>query len=223
MTDYKLVRMKRKSISLSLDKDGLPLIKAPYSVSIDHINKFYYDNREWLAFRRIEYTKREEKRRGALNSDVNSLTLFGRDYAVTHEQSPYGFDWKTFNLPDESFAVLKPYIIGLYRKIAEADIPTRVKKYAPLVGVEPSCVKVNSASTRWGSCSGKASLNFSWKLILAPESVIDYVVVHELCHIKYMNHSPEFWNEVSKVIPDWKEKRDMLRDVQRLIGDKALE
>ena len=98
-----------------------------------------------------------------------------------------------------------------------------MKRYAEIVGVSPTAVKINSASTRWGSCSSKGSLNFSWKLILAPEDVSDYVVVHELCHIKHMDHSPAFWAEVGKVIPDWRDKREALKDVQKLIGDKALE
>ena len=223
MTKYRLVRMNRKSISLSLDKDGVPVIKAPYSAPAEIIDRFYNNKKDWVEAQIEKYTAREAERRKVLDSDVKMLTLFGREYPVTHENRPYGFDWMTFNLPDESFAELKPYIISIYRRIALADIPQRVRKYAQMIGVSPSAVKINSASTRWGSCSAKASLNFSWKLILAPDDVIDYVVVHELCHIKHMNHSPEFWSEVGKIVPDWREKRESLKDVQKLLGDSALE
>ncbi len=222
-TEYKLVRMNRKSLSMSIDKDGVPLIKAPYSVSCDVINKFYNDRLDWVKARKTLYEEREIKRRETLCSEVDFLPLFGKNYPVTHESREYGFDWKSFNLPRDNFAFLKPFIVSMYRKIAAADIPKRVKKYASLVNVEPSAVKITSASTRWGSCSSKGSLNFSWKLIIAPDDVIDYVVVHELCHIKHMDHSPEFWSEVEKIIPDWQKKRDLLKDVQRLIAEKALE
>ncbi len=223
MTDYRLVRMNRKSVSLSIDKDGIPIIKAPYSAPTELIDRFYAEKKDWVLFQQEKYSAIQQKRSAALGSEVDTLILFGREYPVTHEHRQYGFDWKSFNLPDDSFGVLKPYIIGMYRKIAAADIPGRVARFAPMVGVKPSAVKINSASSRWGSCSGKASLNFSWKLILAPEDVIDYVVVHELCHIKYMDHSPMFWAEVGKVIPDWKERRDKLKDVQTMIGEKALD
>ena len=223
MTDYRLVRMNRKSISLSVDKDGIPVIKAPYSAPLEIIDRFYNEKRDWVSCQLEKYEMRESQRRESLCSNVKTLTLFGRDYPVTHEKRAYGFDWLSFNLPDESFAELRPYIITMYRRIAAADIPQRVKRYAEIVGVSPTAVKINSASTRWGSCSSKGSLNFSWKLILAPEDVIDYVVVHELCHIKHMDHSPAFWAEVGKVIPDWRDKREALKDVQKLIGDKALE
>ena len=221
MNEYRLVRMKRRSVSLSLDKDGVPLIKAPYNASSEMIDKFYHEKYDWVKAQQKLFYERQSKRSAALGSDVDSLTLFGREYPVTHEPRPYGFDWKSFNLPNGSFGELKPYIIGMYKNIAAADIKRRVREFAPKVGVSPSAVKINSASTRWGSCSGKASLNFSWKLILAPDDVIDYVVVHELCHILYMDHSPLFWAEVARVIPDWKQKRGKLRDVQKVIGDNA--
>ncbi len=215
--------MNRKSISMSIDKDGVPLIKAPYSVSAEVINSFYNDRLDWVRSRQSMYEACEAQRREALASEVNSLPLFGREYPVTHENRQYGFDWKTFNLPSESFAEMRSYIISMYRRIAAADLPKRVEKYSEIIGVHPCAVKINSASTRWGSCSSKGSINFSWKLIIAPEDVIDYVVVHELCHLKHMDHSPSFWEEVAKVIPDWQKKRAALKDVQQLVSEKALE
>ena len=221
--EYKLVRMNRKSISLSIDKDGVPLIKAPYSASSELINSFYNDRLDWVRSKQQVYEKTETHRREALSSEVNSLILFGKEYPVTHEPRQYGFDWQSFNLPRDSFGSMRSYIIAMYRKIAAADLPKRVEKYSALVGAKPSAVKISSASSRWGSCSSKGSINFSWKLIVAPDDVIDYVVVHELCHLKHMDHSPAFWKEVENVIPDWQKRRSALKDVQRLIAEKAFE
>lgn len=215
--------MNRKSISLSIDKDGVPLIKAPYSAPAELINSFYNDRLDWVRSKQQIYEKTQFSRNEVLSSEVSSLTLFGREYPVTHEPRQYGFDWKSFNLPQDTFGSMRSYIIAMYRKIAAADLPKRVEKYSPLVGAEPSAVKISSASSRWGSCSSKGSINFSWKLILAPDDVIDYVVVHELCHLKHMDHSPAFWKEVEKVIPDWQRRRNALKDVQRTIAENALE
>lgn len=215
--------MNRKSISMTIDKDGVPLIKAPYSVPCEVINNFYNERQDWVKSNRELFLQRERQRKEALMSDVDSLPLFGRNYPVTHSLKQYGFDWVSFNLPDESFSELKPFVVSMYRKIAAMDIPERVKKYSDIIGVKPIAVKITSASSRWGSCSSKGSLNFSWKLVIAPEDVIDYVVVHELCHMIHMDHSEAFWSEVEKVVPDWRKKRDTLKDVQCLIAEHALE
>lgn len=91
-------------------------------------------------------------------------------------------------------------------------IPKRVAYFAEIVGVEYGRITIRNQKTRWGSCSGKGNLNFNCLLMLAPPEIIDYVVVHELCHRKEMNHSTAFWNEVSKVIPDYKRSVQWLKD-----------
>lgn len=98
-------------------------------------------------------------------------------------------------------------------------IPERVKHFAPLVGVTYGNITIRNQHTRWGSCSAKGNLNFNCLLMLTPDAVIDYVVVHELCHRKEMNHSPKFWAEVERILPDYKERRLWLKeDGNTLIG-----
>ena len=92
----------------------------------------------------------------------------------------------------------------LLKKKALEYIALRVEYYAQLTGLKYKSIKVNEAKTRWGSCSYTGSLNFSYRLIMAPPKVIDYVVVHELMHLKQRNHSRKFWMEVAAVIPDYK-------------------
>ena len=91
-------------------------------------------------------------------------------------------------------------------------IPGRVAHFAPLVGVTYGRITVRNQRARWGSCSSKGNLNFNCLLILAPPEVLDYVVVHELCHRKEMNHSPRFWTEVARVLPDYQVQKKWLKD-----------
>lgn len=91
-------------------------------------------------------------------------------------------------------------------------IPQRVEHFAPLVGVTWGSITIRNQRSRWGSCSGKGNLNFNCLLMLAPPEVVDYVVVHELCHRKQMNHSPKFWAEVERVLPDYARRRQWLKD-----------
>lgn len=91
-------------------------------------------------------------------------------------------------------------------------IPVKVKHYASLMNLSYGRITIRKQKTRWGSCSGKRNLNFNCLLMLAPDKVVDYVVVHELCHLVEMNHSQAFWAQVEKVMPDYKKHRKWLKD-----------
>lgn len=109
----------------------------------------------------------------------------------------------------------------LHRLAEEAlrDIPERVCRFAPLVGVTYGRITIRNQHTRWGSCSAKGNLNFNCLLMLTPEDVRDYVVVHELCHRLEMNHSERFWAQVERVLPDYRRSLGWLKEHEReLIG-----
>ncbi len=98
------------------------------------------------------------------------------------------------------------------RREAKRRLPARAAYYAPLVGVRFGRISIRCQKTRWGSCSGKGNLNFNLLLMLAPEAVQDYVVVHELCHLLEMNHSARFWQNVQRVLPEYAASRAWLRE-----------
>ena len=102
--------------------------------------------------------------------------------------------------------------IKLLTTRAKRIIPQRVRYYANIMGVEYGRITIRMQKSRWGSCSSKGNLNFNCLLMRTPEEIIDYVVVHELCHLKEMNHSPRFWEEVEKIFPDYKERRKWLKE-----------
>lgn len=99
-----------------------------------------------------------------------------------------------------------------YISLALKKFPERVAYFAPKVGVTYGRITIREQKTRWGSCSAKGNLNFNWKLVRMPEEILDYVVVHELCHRLEMNHSDRFWAEVGRVIPDYQLRRKWLKD-----------
>ena len=101
--------------------------------------------------------------------------------------------------------------IKILREKALKELPPRVEYYSRIMGVKPTGFHITSAKTRYGSCSGKNSINFSLYLMAKDEKAVDYVVVHELAHIKHHNHSKEFYKEIEKILPDYKEREKLLK------------
>ena len=100
----------------------------------------------------------------------------------------------------------------LAREKAREVLTDRTDYYADILNVTYGRISIRDQKTRWGSCSREGNLNYNWRLILAPAAVLDYVVVHELCHRKQMNHSSAFWREVERVMPDYRQKEKWLKD-----------
>ena len=109
-------------------------------------------------------------------------------------------------------AVQRSALENRYKEAARTYIPKRVAYYNAMTGGSYSRISIRDQKTRWGSCSSKGTLSFNWRLMLAPPSILDYVVVHELCHLTHMNHSPAFWQAVEAVYPDYKNARKWLKE-----------
>lgn len=110
-----------------------------------------------------------------------------------------------------------PALEAQYRKEARRRITERAAYFAEKMGVDYGRIAIKAAKTRWGSCSARGNLNFHWKLILMPPAILDYVVVHELAHRIEMNHSPRFWAQVERILPDYRERRRWIKENGGLI------
>lgn len=113
--------------------------------------------------------------------------------------------------PNRSFWV-KEILANWYRDEAKKVFKVKLDYYAGLMGCKYNQFRVKNQSTRWGSCSNKGNINLNWRAIMAPDEVIDYLIVHELAHLKYMNHSQDFWNYVARFIPGFESQRKWLKD-----------
>ena len=130
-----------------------------------------------------------------------------------------GFDGKCFYMPHGlNHAQIKDVCVKTYRRLAKIHMVNIAAIFALQMDVVPSSVKINGAKTRWGSCSSKKNLNFSWRLVMADNDVIEYVVVHELAHLLQMNHSEKFWAIVKSVLPDYKQRQKRLKALQKRLA-----
>jgi len=238
--DYNLTRSKRKTVTMYV-RDSIIDVRAPLRMPKRDIDSFVASKEKWIKDR-LSQTKEQAKRRGSFNLSYGDMVLYRGELCpieqrvrgtvlLTHSdkhvfsiscQRDGSLDTKVCqeNRPPDTSDEIKAACIRLYKKLAKQDITERVQYFAERMFVEPTAIKINSAKTRWGSCSSKKSLNFSWRLIMADDYVIDYVVVHELAHIYEMNHSTRFWAIVQSILPDYKARQKQLKELQeKLAGE----
>lgn len=110
---------------------------------------------------------------------------------------------------------LRPLLESWYRRQAWVHLPPRLQQLARTLDVRPAKLTIRSQKTRWGSCSSFGTISLNWRLMLLPAALVDYVLAHELCHLRYLDHSPSFWRLVSMLVPDYAERQARLRKVQQ--------
>jgi predicted metal-dependent hydrolase len=111
----------------------------------------------------------------------------------------------------DNAALLKQLLINWYQQQASRILTDKTLHYARIIGVTPRTIVVKTFKARWGSCSSRHDIQYNWKLMMATEAVIDYVVIHELCHILHHNHSAQFWQAVARYLPDYQQCRNWLK------------
>ena len=136
---------------------------------------------------------------------------FGRKSSCEFSGNRFFVETPTGSAEETSGSVRKA-LIKWFRATSKQDISKRIAAWAPVIGKAPASVSVRNQKTRWGSCSVKGSVNFNWRLIMTPPDVIDYVVVHELCHLIEHNHSAAYWALVERAMPDYRPRRKRLKE-----------
>ncbi len=168
--EYKIVRSRRRSVALEIQKDGSLLVRAPLLMGKREIEKFVSGHQEWVQKKLKE---REERKK-----------------------------WLPSIIPEMEYQC---------REKAKNLLPPLIERYGEMLGVQPTRVTVTGAQKRFGSCSSKNTICFSWRLMAYPQAAIEYVVVHELAHILHHNHSKAFYQTIETVLPDYKEREKLLR------------
>jgi predicted metal-dependent hydrolase len=148
-------------------------------------------------------------------ADGETVLYLGNSYTIQRGEYEHVSIDSTFLQVPREYVIVD--IIAWLKEEALRVVTERTVFYADLIGVKFSAIKLSEAKSRWGSCSAKNNLNFAWRLIMCPVAAIDYIVVHELSHIKYKNHGAEFWARVKTVLPNYKEQQDWLKSSRNLM------
>jgi predicted metal-dependent hydrolase len=232
---YAVVRSSRATVDIIIERDGSLLVRAPEWADDAQVARIVASKHYWIYQALAEWRDLNATRVLREYKNGEGFLYLGRAYRlllVSDQEAPLRLDNGRFRLRRDlveqgEVAAARTAFRDFYTVKGRERLRTRVDYYAPKVGVAPTGVEVKELGHRWGACSTGDStggstrgstrgstagkLSFHWKCMMAPQTIIDYIVVHELCHLHHRDHTDAFWNEVDKVLPDFRERKEWLR------------
>ena len=216
---YQLIRSRKrvKTLSLKITAAGTVVVQAPYHTPTAEIGSFIERKKRWVLEKLQDFANSRQAAPPKALAPGDSILFMGVSYPLVINDD--GNDIALFCLQDGRFILNgrvlhhgKALIRSWYERQAKDFFSARVAHYSQIWEFEARAIRISQAQSRWGSCSPDDRLAFAWRLIMAPPTVIDYVVVHELAHIREKNHSRRFWQVVEKIMPDYEKQRIWLRE-----------
>ena len=217
--EFTLIRSDRKTADIVIERSGDVIVRAPVGVDDAKVREVVADRALWVHRSLAEWEDLNSSRRHRPLAQGQGFAYLGRSYRLKFVE---GGDvalrlkngrWEMSEafVAREGEAAARKAFRDFYTVKGMQIFAERVRSLAPLVGVEPGEVAVKELGYHWASCGAGGTMNFHWKTLMAPQTVIDYIVVHELCHLRHRDHSDAFWNEVDKVLPRFRERKEWLR------------
>jgi hypothetical protein len=219
LTIDRIVRSRRKTVALLVTPEGRLEIRAPQRLPRQQIDEIVAEKSVWIrknmerARRAAEASPAREIMSGSrfwFLGCIYPLQLVEKTPARVHLSSE-------FTMQRDALPKAAALLTGWYKNQARQILTERTEYYARLFGLKYRSLRITSARTRWGSCSRLDALSFTWRLVMAPLGIIDYIVVHELAHIVEKNHSRAFWTQVERMLPDYRPRRKWLKTNGRLL------
>jgi predicted metal-dependent hydrolase len=214
----KIVRSRRRTIALVITPDAHLVVRVPLRAPAAMIDAVIREKSGWIRKKIAEMKSRPQ----AVSHTYEEGEIFwflGRPYPLHLDDEPGTGIRRTDRLcvPRARVPDIRSAIQRWYMAEAHTEIHSRCMWFSMMTGYSPASVRITDARQRWGSCNHEGGLNFSWRLIQAPLSIVDYVIVHELVHLRQPDHSPKFWAKVEALMPDYKRRREWLRENERLL------
>lgn len=208
----KIIRSRRRSIALVVCPDATLVVRAPMRISLEYIKDLVFRKRLWIDKKRKQALKNGPPAKAKEFIDGESFFYLGEVYKFKITEIKKIEIGEHLFFPARYLNKARAKMIEWYKQRAKEEIAKRATILSRVTGWNFRSISITSAKTRWGSCGARGSINFTWKLVIAPLSIIDYVVVHELAHMVERNHSARFWSKVEAVLPDYKIRQKWLRD-----------
>ncbi|MDA9101216.1 M48 family metallopeptidase [Omnitrophica bacterium] len=216
---WKLVRSERRTIAIEIGPGAETIVRAPRRAPMEMIQKFIHEKQNWILRQQDRVRQRAEGLPAREYQSGERFFYLGRWYPLrlaAEGNEPLTFDGE-FRLVEARRHQGRALFEKWYGARAKAQIPGRVLVWAERMGLTYRTVRISRARRRWGSCSLKGNLRFSWQLMMTPWFVIDGVIIHELAHLRIANHSKAFWQLVHRFCPDYASVRAWLRAHEALL------
>lgn len=213
----RLFRSRRRTIALEVSRDAKLVVRAPLHASLADIENLLRAKRNWIIKNQAILRARNEQYVPKKFIDGEIFYHLGESYRLNLVNKGAISLTDCLEFPSALLADAHHRLTEWYKTAAHELIKERVELYSKIIGLSYKRVKISNAAKRFGSCNIKGSLNFSWRLIMAPLYVIDYVVVHELAHLAVPNHSRRFWQKVKSIFPAHREAKMWLTENEHLL------
>ena len=208
----------RQTTDIVIERDGVVRVRPPLRMTPEQADETVFSKRMWIYRNLAEWRDLNATRIAREWVNGESLLYLGSSYRlsmVAQQTEPLKLKDGRFqlrrSLVEQGGHQAQAAFEQFYKEKGLVRIRQRVSHFAPRVGVLPGEVQVKDLGYRWASCLPSGAMHFHWKCLMAPLTVIDYIVVHELCHLRHRDHSEAFWNEVDKVLPQYRERKEWLR------------
>ena len=222
--DYDLVRTNRRTIAITIDQNKGVIVRAPKRGHTKEIREFLLKKSPWIL-KKLEVARNQAAEVPRHNFMAGDMFLFkGEKFTLAFEVGKKNrVDIARYYIivtlkPETSQEKIPEIMKKWYIARARETFNERVTVYSPNLGVKPARIAIRGQSKRWGSCSSKGNINLNWKLVMAPPNILEYVVAHELCHLKHPNHSPLFWDTLKSIMPDYALHRNWLKKNGHKLG-----
>jgi predicted metal-dependent hydrolase len=209
----KIIRSRRKTIALIIQRDGALIIRAPLRTPEKTIRELVEQKAGWITKKQAEMAQ-NQRTPARQFSDGEKFLLMGKAYPlkiIKNQHNALAFELGSIKLAEKAIPRAKETLTTWYKKMAATLLPARIETLAAKHNLTPKKTRITSARTRWGSCSSTGTISLTWRLVMAPPETIDYVIIHELVHLNIKNHSKTFWNAVAALMPDYKKHVDWLK------------
>lgn len=220
--NYTVVKKNKKNISIKINQEGKVIIYAPYDVSYKYIEEVVKNKMDWILKKICIVKKRINNlelmgisqgrkilwigkllniKKCMLDTKRCYIKIIGNDFVIYGNKTSF-----------EDQESIKCIIYKFYREKAKLIFRHKVNIYSKKLNVYPESITIRCQKTMWGSCCSNGNINLNLKLLMAPMKVIEYIIIHELCHLTYMNHSMDYWRLVEHVMPDYKKYKEWIKN-----------
>ena len=214
----KIIKSTRKTLSLTIKQDGEIIVHAPNKMKDEHINSFLQNKQAWLIKKLSQIKQNQDNHSEIIH--YQQVLFLGKTYTIKLA------DVKSVEFMNDLLLVPRkleqskviPAVINFYKKKAKEILIKRLDYLQSIMKIKSGSVKISNSKGRWGSCNSNGVITLNWRVLMLSPACVDYVIVHELCHLIEMNHSKRFWNLVSTFLPNFENQRAIIKQFGFLLN-----